>query len=125
LAFIETGETTKLSSVADLSKLDDSHKGDKAWDWFKFGVGSVTDVVALGKVAKLVKTAPTYGQMAWGAIKESFVPDWIDYSTTGVDIARGDSPSMDWLTGLIPIYGTYQTYLDATSKKPLGVFVGN
>lgn len=126
MAFIETGSTTRLSTVSSLSNLDDSHKYDKAWNWTKVTVGGATDVLAIGKAAKLVKSSPTIAQKAWGAFKELFVPGADDAATTGVDyFAMGDDPSIDWLTGLIPIYGTYQTYLDATSKKPLGAFVGN
>lgn len=55
----------------------------------------------------------------WGGAK----PDIDDVATGAQDLYMGENPDYTWLTGLIPIYGTYQAVMDAKSNEPLGAFV--
>ncbi len=129
LGFIENGKTTKITSISGLASIDNAHKNDKAWAWTKVAIGGVSDVVTVAKVAKVVKGEKAIEGL-WASAKAGWSQFWgdvrpgIDDLATGAqDVYNGQNPDYSWLTGLIPIYGTYQAIMDAKSNKPLGAFV--
>ena len=129
LGFIENGKTTKITSISGLASIDNAHKNDKAWAWTKVAISGVSDVVTVAKVAKVVKGEKAIEGL-WASAKAGWTQFWgdvrpgIDDLATGAqDVYNGQNPDYSWLTGLIPIYGTYQAIMDAKSNKPLGAFV--
>lgn len=129
LGFIEAGKSTKITSISGLSSIDKAHNIDKAWAWTKVVISGVSDVITVAKVAKVAKCEKA-AEGLWGSVKAGWYefwggakPDIDDVATGAQDLYMGENPDYTWLTGLIPIYGTYQAIMDAKSNEPLGAFV--
>ncbi|SHO52038.1 hypothetical protein [Anaerocolumna xylanovorans] len=109
-----------------------NHEYDKYWNWTKVGVGAISDIASVAKVAKILKNVdkvPTLAERIWKSAVDAFTPGSDDLGTGIGDAVMGQLPkdkqeTIKWLAGLIPIYGTYQAVIDATSDDPIkGVFI--
>ena len=116
-AFIPKGYYYEYSTIADLAYLDFLHRNDSMWKWSNVLVSGASDVVAIARTYKAAKAS--------SKIRELFSPDISDAYGFGVDVyVSQKDPDISWLLDLIPIYGTYDAVIDATSNDPIkGVFV--
>ncbi|MCT4686797.1 MAG: hypothetical protein N4A55_05795, partial [Vallitalea sp.] len=126
--FIEAGTNEVIATIEGMNELDNRHKWDKVGDWANAGISVASDIVAVLKFAKAAKAAKS-GSDIWKATRGFATPNKIAIgSQTFVDGGTGEFDDGgyfgSWLTGLIPIYGSYSAIVEAISDDPLrGVFV--
>lgn len=117
--FIETGSNTPITTIGGLMKLDDAHKYDKAWKISSAVVSVTSDVLTVAKVAKIVAKTPTLAKIFLGGVQEFFIPGADDVYGTFVSLGPlKKKPELSWLADLLPIYGSTQAVLDASSDEP-------
>ncbi|BCY18975.1 hypothetical protein hrd7_28240 [Leptolinea sp. HRD-7] len=124
------GHPSFVGSLEQIKEMDEKAFQNKAWNWGKTGLSGVADVLLVAKIAKIVQLGGGVTKIVLSSCREIFEPrlespkDIPGLLSSGIGVEEElssnnpyDEKALNILLGILPIYGTWDSFNNARDYK--------